>query len=396
MANPPFELEKNEERSSYSSDGSVSHRNDSWKGLLRGNGKEKRQHNHDKGGLRRRWLSIIGIIIVLGITATFIWLSLLLTVPHRHRPQVPSNKVSSIVDDWRKPEDSVSMLSPWNLDFTEGITPIACHSHNDYWRTVPLFEAMAAGCTSVEADIYLPTKPGNEDLLVGHSSRSLVQDRTLQSLYIEPLFTILENVNNSSTRSDGDNWKGIFQSSPNTTFVLFLDFKSDGSDLWPHVNQQLEQLRAKNWLTHWNNSSGITWAPIIVIASGNAPFDLLVLNTTCRDIFFDAPLDDIENSLYNNTNSYYASVSMSKAIGRPWLWKFSSTQLDKISEQVSAASDKGLKARYWNTPSWPAKLRDYVSGILIERRVGILNVDEFSSTFYFPLVTRFEKNRLVW
>ncbi|KAM0126495.1 hypothetical protein ACHAO1_010034 [Botrytis cinerea] len=280
--------------------------------------------------------------------------------------------------------------------FTEGITPIACHSHNDYWRTVPLFEAMAAGCTSVEADIYLPTKPGNEDLLVGHSSRSLVQDRTLQSLYIEPLFTILENVNNSSTRSDGDNWKGIFQSSPNTTFTLFLDFKSDGSDLWPHVNQQLEKLRAKNWLTHWNNSSGITWAPIIVVASGNAPFDLLVLNTTCRDIFFDAPLDDIENSLYNNTNSYYASVSMSKAIGRPWLWKFSSTQLDKISEQVSAASDKGLKARYWNTPSWPAKLRDYVSGILIERRVGILNVDEFSSTFYFPLVTRFEKNRLVW
>ncbi|THV50897.1 hypothetical protein BGAL_0131g00020 [Botrytis galanthina] len=396
MASPPFEPKENEERSSCSSEDSFSHRNGSWKGLLRGDRKIKRQLDHDKFRFRRRLFRIIGIMIVLGVIATLIWLSLLMTLPHRQAPQVPLNKVSSIVDDWRKPEDSIGLLSPWNSDFTEGITPIACHSHNDYWRTVPLFEALAAGCTSVEADIYLPTKSGNDDLLVGHSSWSLTQDRTLQSLYIEPLFTILESINNGSTHSDGNDWSGIFQSSPNTTVTLFLDFKSDGSDLWPYVNRQLEKLRAKNWLTYWNNSSGITWAPIIVVASGNAPFDLLISNTTYRDIFFDAPLNDIENSLYNDTNSYYASASMSKAIGRLWLWKLSSTQLDKISEQVSAANGKDLKARYWDTPSWPTTLRDYVSGILIERGVGVLNVDVFSSTFYFPLMTRFGKNRLVW
>ncbi|KAF7858937.1 hypothetical protein EAF04_008978 [Stromatinia cepivora] len=400
MANSQFELAEDEERSSCSSEDSLGHQRSSgsgsWKGLLNGNEKKNARQNNEKTGVRRHWLLIIAFMIVLGIIATLIWLSLLLTLPRHHRPQITSNKVSSIIDDWRKPEDSIGLLSPWKSGFNQGILPMACHSHNDYWRTVPLFQALAAGCTSVEADIYLPTKPGSDDLLVGHSSRSLTQDRTLQSLYIRPLITILENLNNGSNNSDSADWSGIFQSSPNTTFTLFLDFKSDGSELWPYVNRHLENFRLKNWLTHWSSSKGLTWAPIIVVASGKAPFNLLASNTTYRDIFYDAPLDDIANPLYDNTNSYYASVSMSKAIGRLWLWKFSSAQLDKIAEQISAANSKGLKARYWDTPSWPAIFRDYISGILIEKGVGMLNVDVFSSVLYFPLMTRFGQNRLVW
>ncbi|KAI9640591.1 Altered inheritance of mitochondria protein 6 [Ciborinia camelliae] len=319
-----------------------------------------------------------------------------LTLPRRHTPKAPTNKVSSLVRNWHTPKDSLRLLSPWDSDFTQGITPLPCHSHNDYWRTVPLFEALAAGCMSVEADIYLPTKAGSEDLLVGHSSSSLTQDRTLQSLYTGPLITILGNLNNRSSNSGSKDGHGIFQSSPNTTFTLFLDFKSDGTELWPYVNRELEDLRARNWLTHWTNLTGITWSPIIVVASGNAPFNLIRSNNTYRDIFYDAPLDDITNSIYDQTNSYYASVSLSKVIGKQWLWRFSSTQLDKISAQISAASEKGLKSRYWDTPSWPVTFRDYVWGVLIENGVGMLNVDVFPSTVYFPLLTRFGQNRLVW
>jgi hypothetical protein len=323
---------------------------------------------------------------------------LLLSLPGRNQPNAPSSRVSSIVDEWKTPADSVDLLSPWISDFTQSITPIPCHSHNDYWRTVPLFEALAAGCTGVEADIFLPTKAGSKDLLVGHKSGSLAQDRTLQSMYINPLITILENLNNISTNVNRgvSDWNGIFQSSPNTTLTLLLDFKSNGADLWPYVEEQLESFRSKNWLTHWSNSSGITWAPIIVVATGNAPFDLLNINTTFRDIFYDAPLDDISNPIYNNTNSYYASVSMSRTLGKQWFWRFSSAQLKKIGEQISAASSKGLKARYWDTPSWPVTFKDYVSGILVEKGVGMLNADGFSSTLYFPLLTRFGQNRLEW
>lgn len=300
------------------------------------------------------------------------------------------------MDEWKSPEDSVHLLSPWNTEFTRGITPLPCHSHNDYWRSVPLYEALAAGCTGVEADIYLPTKAGSNGLPVGHNSRSLTPNRTLQSLYTGPLLTILDNLNKKTSNSDrklGD-WNSIFQSSANTTLTLLLDFKSTGSELWPYVIGELEGLRSKGWLTHWTNSIGITWAPIIVVATGNAPFDLLISNTTYRDVFYDAPLDDIANPIYDNTNSYYASASMSRTLGRQWLWKFSSKQLKKITAQTSAASSKGLKARYWSTPAWPVTFKDYVSGILVENGIGMLNVDDFSRTLYFPLATRFVQNRL--
>ena len=33
--------------------------------------------------------------------------------------------------------------------------PIAYHSHNDYDRTVPFYEAYSQHCTSIEADVFL-------------------------------------------------------------------------------------------------------------------------------------------------------------------------------------------------------------------------------------------------
>ncbi|TVY25253.1 Altered inheritance of mitochondria protein 6-like protein [Lachnellula hyalina] len=368
----------------------------SWKNLPRVEWKQYIRANSAKKFYRKSWFYVTASLLVLGVIATLSWLSLALSLPQRNKPRASSNRVNSLVEDWNTPEDSVGLLSPWNIDFTKGIVPLQCHSHNDYFRAVPLFEALAAGCTGVEADIHLPTKAGSEDLLVGHASSSLSQDRTLQKLYIQPLITILENLNNVSAVSDGSNWNGIFQSSPNTTLIVLLDFKSNGIELWPYVNQQLEGFRSKGWLTHWNSSTGITWAPIIVVASGNAPFNLLNSNTTYRDIFYDAPLDDISNPIYDNTNSYYASVSMPHALGKQWLWKFSPAQLAKMNKQINAASMKGLKARYWETPTWPVNFKDYVSGILIENGIGMLNVDAFSSTLYFPLLTKFGQNRLVW
>lgn len=265
---------------------------------------------------------------------------------------------------------------------------------------MPLFEALAAGCTSVEADIWLgDTSPTSDELQVGHTARSLQHDRTLQSLYIQPVITMLENQNaNSITQgAKPDGFAGVFQSSPNTTLTILLDFKSNGSKLWPYVIQELEVLRERKWLTHWNSSTNnITWAPVIIVASGDAPFDLLISNTTYRDIFYDAPLDDISNPKYNSSNSYYASVSMSHTLGKLWLWRFSSAQISKIRGQIAAASQKGLKARYWDAPSWPVSLREYIWGVLVEEGVGLLNVDVFSGTLFYPLVTTFGDNRLRW
>ncbi|KAF7866764.1 hypothetical protein EAF04_005606 [Stromatinia cepivora] len=359
---------------------------------------ERIQSRYGNTVICKKWFRISVFLLVFGAISVLIWLSLALTLPKRASPVFLSNRASTITNEWTAPKDSMNLLSPWNPNFTQGVVPMPCHSHNDYLRAVPLFEALAAGCTGVEADIHLPTKARSQDLLVGHKAKSLTQDRTLESLYTSPLLEILENLNNDSAISNETTkaWNGIFQSRPNTTLTLLLDFKSNGTEIWPYVIQQLESLRAKNWLTYWDSSSDIHWAPIIVVASGNAPFDLLNSNTTYRDIFYDAPLSDISNPIYNNTNSYYASCSMSKALGNQWLWKFSSAQLRKINTQISTTSEKGLKARYWDTPAWPVTFQDYITGILVENGIGMLNVDVFDPVLYFPLLTRFAQNRLAW
>ena len=57
------------------------------------------------------------------------------------------------------------------------------HAHNDYQHTRPLLDALNQGFCSVEADIYLV----EGQLLVGHDRDELSTERTLQSLYLEPL-----------------------------------------------------------------------------------------------------------------------------------------------------------------------------------------------------------------
>lgn len=69
-------------------------------------------------------------------------------------------------------------------------TPIPCHSHNDYERKHPLFDALSAGCTSVEADIW--SLPKSTELYVGHRKNSLSDDRTLKKLYLSPLEDLLD------------------------------------------------------------------------------------------------------------------------------------------------------------------------------------------------------------
>lgn len=57
------------------------------------------------------------------------------------------------------------------------------HSHNDYEQNVPFWKSLSAGVSSIEADVFLQDKK----LLVGHTAKQLTTERTLQSLYLDPL-----------------------------------------------------------------------------------------------------------------------------------------------------------------------------------------------------------------
>src|SRR6266576_852064 len=66
----------------------------------------------------------------------------------------------------------------------ENPTPLLqAHAHNDYEHKRPLLDALDHGFCSFEADIYLV----NGQLLVAHDRSQVKTDRTLQSLYLDPL-----------------------------------------------------------------------------------------------------------------------------------------------------------------------------------------------------------------
>ncbi|MCJ1265232.1 Altered inheritance of mitochondria protein 6 [Lobaria immixta] len=338
----------------------------------------------------RNWLGCgLGTLVFLALV---ILLSSLTGVTLR-------NGVDRFISIWGKSGKIGEGLSSWPTDFSRGINPVPCHSHNDYWRRVPLYSAISAGCIGVEADIWLY----KEELYVGHDTASLTRNRTLNSLYISPLIDILSHQNPTTSfyPQDDTGLTGVFDTSPSQSLILLIDFKTTGEALWPHVLSALQPLRERNYLTHLNGTD-IIHGPITVVGTGNTPFNLVASaeSNPHLDVFFDAPLDemwasnsgaetnsvldrneglggsDTASESYTAMNSYYASVSFNKAIGHLSGGRFSDKQMARLRGQILGAQRRGLKARYWELPYWPISLRTHVWDVLVQEGVDLLNVDD--------------------
>lgn len=303
------------------------------------------------------------------------------------RSLITPDHIQQKISSWTGPTSKASNTTQYPNFSSSDIVPIPCHSHNDEWRQIPLYDALAAGCISVEADTWLK----DNELYVGHSENSLTPARTLRNLYIDPLVQILTHQNqaplisNLTNTSPSTKQYGIFDSDPSLPLKLLIDMKTNGTETYPALLTHLEPLRSRGWLTYFNGSAVIPGL-ITVVGSGNTPFDLLVSNTTYRDVFFDAPLDQLwgeeapnNATAYTAENSYYASVSFDVTIGKPWLGQLLPEQVRKIRGQVAMAKDRGLVSRYWDTPAWPVATREHVWDVLEKEGVGMLNIDDLEA-----------------
>jgi hypothetical protein len=302
--------------------------------------------------------------------------------------RVPNDPYDNIFNHQNINRNSPSIWDSDRQSFIHNTVPVPVHSHNDYLRRIPLFEALGSGCTSVEADVHLR----NSDLLVGHTSSHLNSGTTLRSLYLEPLQRMFEMQNAHVT---GSTWRGIFDRAPQQTLVLLIDHKTAGAETFAELDVQLQPLRDLDYLTYWNGTCRVI-RHLTVVASGNAPFEsVAALNATHRDIFWDAKLDQLVSGddnfdtetpiyVYNRSNSYFASTEFKLARLSP-LYNESlplpSTLREKdiASTQITQAKARGLIARYWDTPASPPNLRDIVWRVLVEAKVGIMNLDDMGA-----------------
>lgn len=91
--------------------------------------------------------------------------------------------------------------------------PVKIHSHNDYTRTMPFYEAYAQKAYSIEVDLFY-----NEDgFYVSHEQNDIDKQKTFEALYLEPIRSI-NMMNKGKAWADG----GIFQ--------LLIEIKSDNRE----------------------------------------------------------------------------------------------------------------------------------------------------------------------
>jgi len=288
-----------------------------------------------------------------------------------------TNKPSRFWPSWGSAGDIGEYLAHYPTDFTRDVNPVPCHSQNDYWRRIPLYEAVHYGCISVEADVW----QFGDDLYVGHTESALTANRTFRSLYVNPLVSILENQNPKTEFVDAKH-NGVFDEDHSQTLVLLVDLKTEPEKTFNYVRDQLQPLREKRFLSRFNGHVFVP-GPITVVGTGNTNLDLVISNNEYRDIFLDAPLSAFskkspteEQKLYNDTNSYYASGPLIKEFGYPWRGHYTEDTIERIVDHIQGAQETGLKARYWDTPGWPASLRYSVWELLIKHGTDILNVDD--------------------
>ncbi|GAV55340.1 hypothetical protein ZYGR_0AS06640 [Zygosaccharomyces rouxii] len=279
---------------------------------------------------------------------------------------------------------------------TRDVQPIPVHSHNDYWRDLPLFQGIAHGAISTEADVWLYPKPTGEDapqddyiLAVGHNEVFLDPvHRTLDKLYTGPLADMLDQVNCVEGHKGG-----VFYDSPEDTLFFYIDFKSQETHLLYKLlmDKYLKPLADKGYLTYFDlESKKLIWNQITVILTGDFPKDLGVIDNGEHGYFDDnkryafQEASIIEPTALEPNASVVSTSSLSELLetcGYNEKGVLAQGQMDGsltkcIKSMITQSHEAGLKTRIWGVPNWPVDFATKLWHQQVEHLgVDLLNVD---------------------
>jgi alkaline phosphatase len=195
------------------------------------------------------------------------------------------------------------------------------HSHNDYEKSFPFWEAYNHAYGSIEADIFLQ----NGNLIIAHNTIQLKMGRTFDSFYLYPLQQCIVK-NNNHPYAD-----------KNRLLQLLIDVKTDSVAT---LNRFIEKLKAYPVIT--------ACAGIKIVITGNRP-----AASTFADypsyIYFDGELD--KNYSANATNR----IEMLSDNFRKYSWwngtdTISMKDKNIIMTAINKAHELHKKVRFWNAP----------------------------------------------
>jgi hypothetical protein len=223
------------------------------------------------------------------------------------------------------------------------------HSHNDYAHARPLLDALALGFCSVEADIWLV----DGDLLVAHDRGGVDADRTLERLYLRPLWERFR-ANGGSIHPEA------------AAFTLLIDIKSSGAETFRVLDRTLADYAAM--LTTFTDDT-TTPGAVTVIISGERDTDV-ILASSPRRAGIDGRLPDLDGPL-NPHRMPLISDDWSLHFGWRGRGDMPSDEAAELDAVVARAHEHGVRIRFWNLPQTEA-----VWSRLYDAGVDLLNADD--------------------
>ncbi|GAA3871213.1 phosphatidylinositol-specific phospholipase C/glycerophosphodiester phosphodiesterase family protein [Streptomyces sp. NPDC003328] len=232
------------------------------------------------------------------------------------------------------------------------------HAHNDYDHPRPLFDALDHRFGSVEADIYLV----GDQLLVAHDPVDLDPERTLESLYLDPLAALVKSNHGSVHRG----WRAPLQ--------LLIDIKTEGASTYLELDRHLRRYR--NLFTTCAHGR-VHPGPVTAVVSGDRAARAPMEAQTVRRAFYDGRLSDLGTS---------APASFIPLISDNWTLNFSWTgdgpfpadERQKLRDILAGAHGRGQKVRFWATPDAAGPARDALWSALFDAGADYFNTDDLA------------------
>lgn len=197
------------------------------------------------------------------------------------------------------------------------------HSHNDYEQPIPFWTAYYAKAGSIEVDIFLE----NGQLLVGHDKEDLRAERTIQTLYLDPI------------RQELKKHKGWLSSDKNYQLQLLIDIKSPTN---PCLDTLITVLKTYPEI--------IGSKQLRIVLSGNKPpvadfgkYPSFILYDGLPWEKYDASITDRVPLLSANLRKYTS-----------WNGKgiIPSTERAALEKVIQETHQLGKKIRFWNAPDF--------------------------------------------
>jgi len=209
------------------------------------------------------------------------------------------------------------------------------HAHNDYHHKRPLLDALDHGFCGVEADIFLV----EGKLLIGHDRGELKPERTLQSLYLDPL----------RERVKLNGGKVFSEAGAELKFTLLIDIKTDDEKTFAVLAKALAEY--SEILTEVDGKKEIQRA-VTVIISGNRAKDKIAAENP-RFAAIDGRLADLSSDVPTSLMPL-----ISDRWGSHFKWRgngeMPAEEKEKLRQIVKKAHADGRRVRFWATPEDPA------------------------------------------